>query len=177
MSIMQKARERDTFKRPDISAFVPKGQEDVVARIAAAGQKIMYSPEMRDELTAEVQRDAPVAQKMAESVTGLMLTLDSKMQGGIPEEALFPAALDMLGEAAEVLSQAGAQVTMEEYNDAARLLFIMMAKKLGLSDDQIMGAAEQAAGAAEGGGKEPPEPTEAPPPEQDEEAAMQEGFK
>ena len=154
MAIMQKARERDTFQRPDISAFVPKGQEDTVARIAAAGQKIMYSEQMRDDLDAEVQRDAPIPQKLAESVTGLMLTLDQKMQGGIPEEALFPAALDLLGEAAEVLSKAGQQVTMEEYNDGARLLFVMMAKKLGLSDDQIMGAAEQAAG----GGEEQGEP-------------------
>lgn len=186
MSIVSKARARGAFKRPDIRSFIPEGMEDVVARVSAAGQKIMYSPDMRDELQAEVKRDAPVAQKMAESVVGLMLTLDAQTEGGIPEAALCPAGLDLLGEAAEVLSQAGEPVTTAEYNEAAQLMFIMMAKKLGHSDEQIMGAAEQAvagAGGAEPGqaGEPPPEampPEEgtAPPPD-DEEAEMQRGFQ
>lgn len=182
MSIMQKARQSGAFQRPDISQFIPPGQEDTVARVAAAGQKVMYSPGMRDELNAEVARDAPVPQKMAESVTGLMLTLDAQTPGGIPQEALFPAALDLLAEAAEVLSQAGgAPVTREEYNEAAMLLFVMMSKKLGISDEDIMGAAETAAGVAEEGQAAPeqgaPPETKMPPPEEDEEAAMREGFQ
>lgn len=182
MAIMQKARERNAFKRPDISQFIPEGMEDVVARVSAAGQKIMYSPDMRDELQAEVKRDAPVAQKMAESVVGLMLTLDSQTDGGIPEAALLPIGLDLLGEAAEVLSQTGGQVTIDEYNEAAQLMFVMVAKKLGHSDEQIMGAVEQAVGGAGGAPPEeageamPPEEGAAPPPD-DEEAEMQRGFQ
>lgn len=186
------------FKRPDISKFVPQGMEDVVARVSAAGQRIMYSDQMRDELRAEVQRDAPVAQKMAESVVGLLLTIDKQTQGGIPEGALFPAGLDLLGEAAEVLTKAGQQVTQEDYNEAARMMFVLMAKKLGIKDDQIMGAAAQAAGAqgggapddeaseptpddeaAEGeqGGQPPEEAGEQPGQPDEEEQAMQEGFQ
>lgn len=185
MAIMQEARKRNAFQRPDISQFIPPGQEDTVARVAAAGQKIMFSPGMRDELQAAVNSAAPVAQTLAENITGLMLTLDAQTQGGIPQEALFPAALDLLAEGAEALSQAGNVVTAEEYNEAALLMFVMMSKKLGIPDEDIMGAAEKAAGVAEEdaaapadasttGEQDEPEP---PPEEDDEEAAMQEGFK
>lgn len=177
MAIMDKARERSAFQRPDISPFIPPGQEDTVARVSAAGQRIMYSPGMRDELQAAVNSDAPVAQNLAQNVTGLMLTLDAQTQGGIPQEALFPAALDLLAEAAEVLTQAGQTVTAEDYNEAAVLLFVMMAKKLGIPDDQIMGAAEQAAGVAEEDAAAPAEAEPAPEEADEEEADMQEGFK
>ncbi len=147
VAITQKARERDPAKRLGARPFIPKGMEDIVARISAAGQRIMYSPDMRDELKAAVTSKAPIAQKLAESVTGLMLTLDQKMPGGIPEEALFPAALDLLGEASDVLTEAGQKVTHTEYGQAALLMFILMARKLGYSDEQIMGVAAKAVGA------------------------------
>lgn len=148
MALMQKARllESAKFKKPDISGFVPPEARDAVDRVVAAGQKLMYSPDMRQELQAEVQRDAPPAQKMAESVTGLLLTLDKQSQGGIPMAALFPAAMELMGEAAEVLAAAGQPVTQTDYNEAAQQMFVMISRKLGIDDEQIMGAAEQAAG-------------------------------
>ncbi len=171
--IMDKARERGAFKRPDIAALIPKGMEDTVARLAAAGQRLMYSPDMRDELQAEVGRDAPNAQKMAEAVSGLMLTLDAKSKGGIPEAAIFPAALDLLGEAAEVLAASGQAVTQEDYNDAARQVFVLLGRKLGYDDEQLMGAAAQGAG-LEPQTTEPAEHAQQEP--ADEDAAMQEGV-
>lgn len=180
MALMDQARERSSeFQRPDISQVVPEGMEDAVARVSAAGQKLMYSPQMREELAAEVQRDAPVPKKLAEAVVGLMLTLDSQSRGGIPEAALFPAALDLLGEAVEVLQQAGQPVTMEDYREAARQIFALMGRKLGIPEDQLMGAAAKAAGvqidgAAPAGGEAPPAAGGA---AVEEEQAMQEGFR
>lgn len=159
-----------TFKRPDISQFVPPEQADAVQRIAAAGMKLMYSPQMRQELMQEVHRQVPVPQKLAEGVVGLMLTLDKQSQGGIPAQALFPAAMELLGEAAEVLSAAGQQVTQQDYNDAARLMFVLIARKLGAKDNQIMGAAQKIAGGqpdvGAGGTGAPPEPDEGAPAEE-----------
>jgi hypothetical protein len=146
--IIDKARQGRAFKRPDIASFVPPELQDTVGRLSAAGQKIMYSPQMREELIAAVQDEAPVPQKLAENVAGLLLTLDGQSKGGIPEGAIFPAGLDLLAEAAEVLTQSGTQVTREEYNEAARMLFVILGRKLGIQDDQMMGAAEQAAGVA-----------------------------
>lgn len=156
MALMDsKSKTAAGFKKPDTAQFTPPELKDVVQRVAAAGVKLMYSPDMRDELAGEVQRDAPAAQKMAESVTGLLLTIDSQAKGGIPMGALFPAGLELLGEAGEVLTSAGQAVTQDQFNEAAQLLFVMVGKKLGASDEQLMQTAEQAAG---GGAQEPAQP-------------------
>lgn len=126
------------FKKPDTAQFTPPAQKDAVERIVAAGMKVMYSPDMRDDVMQAVQSQDPVPQKLAKSVVGLMLMLDSKAKGGLPPEALFPAELELLGEACEVLEAAGQPVTMDDYNMAAQLIFVMTAKKLGATDEQVM---------------------------------------
>jgi hypothetical protein len=157
--LMQRAQEPAGFTRPDTAQFVPEEQQDAYARVVAAGQKLMYSPEMREELKAEVQREAPVPTKMAEAVTGLMLTMDKQSKGGLPMPVIFPAGLELLSEAAEVLIAAGQPVTQEDWNEAARQMFVIMGRKFGAKDEEIMAAAakslggqgaEQAPGAAPG---------------------------
>lgn len=183
-SLMQRAKGGGGFKRPSTAQFVPPDQKDAVDRISAAGMKIIYSPSMREELKAEVARDVPAAQKMAEAVVGLMLTLDKQTQGGIPMPALFPAALDLLGESAEVLIAAGQPVTQADYNEAAQMMFVLMARKLGAKDEEIMGAVEKMAGgpgAMQGGEMEPGEgpgheQAEAPAMEQQETDAEAQGL-
>lgn len=130
--------ETASFNRPDLRPLIPKGQEDAVARIAAAGMKIMYSPEAREDVKKALQVEN-VAQSLAMNVTGLILTLDKKSQGGLPVEAIFPAAMELLGEAAEVFTAAGKPVSQSDYADAARLMMVLLAKKMGATDEQIMG--------------------------------------
>jgi hypothetical protein len=139
-------RGRDRFKRPDVRSFISSPQiQDAVDRVVAAGRKIMFAPAMRDELKAEINRPVPVPQKLAEGVVGLMLMLDGKSKGGIPMEALFPATIELLGEASEAMAAAGQPVDQETFNEAARMAFVLMARKLGASDEDIMGAAQSAA--------------------------------
>lgn len=156
------------FTKPDIEQFIPEQARDAVARVIAAGMKVIYAPGMRDQVRQDIERDVPVPQKLAEATLGLMLTLDQQSKGGIPMEALFPAAMELLGEAAEILSAAGQTVTQEDYNEAARILFVQMGRKLGMNDDQIMQAAGQAVG------EEPGAPAQ-PDPEAEAQAAWDEG--
>lgn len=140
---------------PDWRAVTPPELQDAVERIVAAGAKLMYSPEMRDELHQAVNANTPVDQKLADNVVGLMLTLDQKSQGGLPVAALFPAGLGLLEEAANVLSAAGIQVTQQDFNDAAVRMYVVMGKKLGGTDDQIMQGVQQAMGGASQPGQQP----------------------
>lgn len=163
------------FERPDIEAFIPEEAKDAVARVVAAGIKLMTSPQMRDDVQQEIQREAPMPQKLAEATTGLMLTLDKQSQGGIPVAAMFPAAMELLGEAAEVMVAAGQPVTQADYNEAAQMMFVMIGKRMGATEEQMMGAAEQAIG--QGGAQEGAEPSpggEDEPPEQEEPPAEEE---
>lgn len=134
----------EPFQKPDVSAQIPEALRDPVDRIVAAGMKVMYSPQTRAQLQKAVQSNEPVPKVLAENVTGLILMLDSKTQGGLPAEPIFPAAVILLGDAAEVMTQAGKQVTMDQYNDGVRMLYVMLGKKMGGSDAQIMDAANKA---------------------------------
>jgi hypothetical protein len=153
MALMEKAKKLAAFKKPDITAFIPKGQEDAVARIAAAGSRLLYSPDMREEVMQAVQSDGDAATKLAENVTGLILMLDQKSNGGLPAEAMFPAAMELLGEAAEVLVAAGQEVQQDDYNTAAMQIMVELGRRMGATDDQIMQAAEGALPAGEQGGE------------------------
>lgn len=134
------------LQKPDWRSVTPPELMDVVERVVAAGVKFMYAPEMRQELQQAVEADVAVDQKLADSVVGLTLALDQQSQGGIPVAALFPAGLALLSEAAEVLQAAGQQVTQEDFNNAALRMYVVMGKKLGGSDEQIMQGAQQAMG-------------------------------
>lgn len=149
-----------TYTKPDISQFVPPDDKDTVDRVVAAGMRLMYAPETRDELASQVQRDDPVPQKLAENAVGVLLMLDQQARGGIPAAAIVPATLELLGECAEVLSAAGEQVTQQDYNDAMRVAIVLIGRKLGADDGQIgealQGRAiEPQAGAAPGGAQAP----------------------
>ena len=171
-SLMDQAREQrgqqqggGELQKPDWRSVTPPEMVDDVERIQAAGMKLMYSPEMQQERQEAVASNAPVDQKLADNVVGLTLTLDQQSNGGLPAGALFPAGLALLGEAAELLQAAGQQVTQEDFNNAALRMFVIIGKKLGGTDEQIMQAAQQWEG--EGGGAAQTAPTDGQPPQPD----------
>lgn len=159
------------YKAPDWKALTPPEVHDAVERVVAAGAKLMYSPDFRDDLKQAVAADMPVDQKLADNVVGLLLMLDQKSQGGIPIAALFPAGVALMDEAAQVLGAAGQSVTQEDFDGATMRLFALMAKKMGASDEEAMKAASDAI---------PDDAAQAPaagaPAPDDEMAAMQQGM-
>ena len=157
------APEAGTFQRPDLSKMIPPEIKDVVERVHAAGLRVMTAPEMREEVMAAVQSQEPVPQTLAKNVTGLLLTLDQKSaeQGGqgIPPGALFPAGMELLGEAADIMVAAGTPVTQDDFNTAAMMMYGMVGEKLGLSQDELLqGAAQAAPEDAEGDAAMPEQP-------------------
>ena len=196
MRIVKQARQQvdGKLQKPDIAPFIPKGMEDPVARVVAAGMKLMYAPEMRPRLMAHVQSDKASIQTLAQGVTDLIKQLEARSnggQGGIPQAALFPAAMQLLGEAADVAQASGQPITQDEYNQAAQLMFALIGKQVvhGTDKQLMLGAANVVAGGAPaggsvdtggtgmGGGQDPnAAPAGAAPPDE-EEAAMQAGFQ
>lgn len=146
-ALLQRAKQKVAgFKRPDVKPMIPPEQRDAVDRVVAAGMRYLYSPAMREEVTAAIESQEPTPQKLGNNVTGLLLTLDNQTKGGIPQAALFPAGVELLGEAAEMLVAAGQPVTQEDFNTAGLIVMATLAKKLGATDDDIMAAAKQHVG-------------------------------
>lgn len=171
---MDERGEGGSFKAPDWRPFTPPEQVDAVERIMAAGMKLMYSEGMRDQLRQAVQSESPMHQKLAENTAGLLLTLDKQSKGGIPLPAMFPAGMALLGEAVEVVQSAGQEVGQEDFNDAALLLFAILGKKMGASDEQLMQVAQKAAA---GGGAQQPQQAQPTEPVDDETAGMIQGMQ
>jgi hypothetical protein len=130
------------FQRPDISSAIPPEQQDAVARIVAAGMKVMYAPEMREQILEVVQSQEPVSKKLAESVVGLLLVMDQKKP--LPIEALPWAAVELLGEAAEILQAAKQPVSDEDFKAASTGAVWLIARKMGASDDEVINGLDQA---------------------------------
>lgn len=135
------------FTRPDISKSIPPEQQDAVARIVAAGMKAMYAPEMREQILEVVKSQEPTPKKLAESVVGLLLMLDQKAQQNgqaLPVEALPYAAVELLGEAADILTAAKQPVSDEDFKAACTMAVWHIARKMGASDDEIVNGLDQA---------------------------------
>lgn len=133
----------EKFKKPDITQFIPEQARDAVERVVAAGARLLYSPQMREDVLAATKLDMPMPERLAMSTAALMQTLDEKSRGGIPLEAMFPAGMELLGEAAEIMSASGQAVTQADFNQAALQLSVLMTKKLGASDEEAMQVHEQ----------------------------------
>lgn len=131
------------FTRPDISKSIPAEQQDAVGRIVASGMRVMYAPEMKSRVLEVVKSQEPIPKKLAESVVGLMLMLDQRAKGGLPIEALPYAAVELLGEAAELLSAANQPVSDEDFKTAATMTVWLTARKMGATDEQVMAGLQQ----------------------------------
>lgn len=139
-SLLQRAKAKaPPFARPDIAPFIPKGQEDAVARLVAAGIKQMTSPQMRDEVMKAIEADQPVGQKIGSNAAGIVLMLMEQAQGQVPPEAIFPAGAELMSECAEMLIAAGQPVTQEDWKDGFFVLIGTLGKHFGGTDEQIMG--------------------------------------
>jgi hypothetical protein len=161
-SLLQKAQARaPEAPKKDWASFAPPQARDAAQRIVAAGMRLMYSPAMRDELSAAVQSEAPPAQKLAENVVGLMLVLDKQSNGQMPVDAMFPAAMGLLSEASEILGATGQKVTADVFQEAAARMVGLMAQKInpdvtpeqvqqGLADGMGAAGSENDMGSAEG---------------------------
>lgn len=143
------------FKRPNLKSMVTPENKDAVDRVVAAGMRYLYSPAMREEVMQALQSQDPMPQKLGMNVIGLVLTLDSQAQGGIPLGAVFPAAFELLGEAAEMVAASGQPVTQDDFNTAGLVVMAGLAKKLGATDEQVMSAATAGPPGEQQPGEEP----------------------
>lgn len=159
------------------SGAQPVGQEntqDVIDRLHAAGVKVMYSPgqdAQRQKAIQDAKASGKIANVIALNVTGLMLILDKQTKGGVPAKALFPAAMQLAGDAEEMLGNAGIEATPDDMKDVSRQLYVMLAKKFfGATDEQINQGASNALKSS-GQGSEPAEPMDGEPETPEENAA------
>lgn len=124
------------FKSKAVEA-VPANLQEAFKRVVLAGMKVMYSQEMQGEIQSEMKREAPMFQKLAEAVAGLMGVLVSQSKG-MPPEVVMPAAVELIYEAASFVNESGmGKASPDDVKQAVQYLAVIMMKAGGMQEGQI----------------------------------------
>ena len=161
MAIFDEAKAQPSgegFTAPPVESYTPPEALDAVQRVVAAGMKLVYRKDMAEDVKAEVARDVPTGQMLAQAAVGWLLMLDKQAPQGIPENIMAYSLQALVGEAAEIAVGAGRPVSQGEFEDGVMLGHQLMARKLGYNDEQIMQGAQQ-------GGQPSPQPAAQPGPQ------------
>ncbi len=82
-------------------------EQDAVDRVVGAGSKIIYSEQGTQSILESLKSGDP-PESIARTAFNLMMSLDQKSKGTIPEDAMMPAAVKLLALIAELGSKGGA---------------------------------------------------------------------
>lgn len=153
------------FKRmaDSVLEFVPEEFRDAAMRIHAAGLKIMTDPSMRDDVRKASELQQPMPEKLATLTLALMQTVDDKANGGLPEEALYPAAVMLMGEIAGALESKGEVVSEDDFGQAMKEISPKLMAKREAPPERIAeltGEGQEQAERPQPPGEAPPAPTD-----------------
>jgi hypothetical protein len=127
-------------------ADVPPGMEEVSAdeqvayeKVVLAGMRILYGDSTRERVlkSIEAQADMP-AQAMGTVITMIMVQMDEKSGGMIPEEVILPAAAELLEHLGELVDAAKvATVDQDVLGQAAQFMLMGMAEQYDFDPDEV----------------------------------------
>ena len=122
-----------------VEKSVPPELMEQFERVVLAGKKVMYSPQMEDTIKEELAGDGPIEKKLAFAVAGLIAMLDKQAKPKLPVKVIVPAAIELLYDAADFISNAGLApaITPEQLKTATQAMVMLVLKMYGSNDEQI----------------------------------------
>lgn len=110
-------------------------EQEAVDRVVAAGGKLLYSDEGSKAILEGLKSGAPEEAIAREAFT-LMLSLDQKSKGTIPEDAMMPAAVKLASLIAEMGQKAGVIQTSPNTVPGALQHLVALGIENGIIDPQ-----------------------------------------
>ena len=143
-----------------VEKSVPPELMESFERVVLAGKKVMYSPQMEDTIKQELAGDGPIEKKLAFAVAGLIAMLDKQAKPKLPVKVIVPAAIELLYDAADFVSNAGLApaVTPEQLKTATQAMVMLVLKMYGSNDEQIRQAMSGKMQAPDATAPEPAQP-------------------
>lgn len=126
---------------------LPPEKMAMYEKVVAAGRKILYSPQMDEQIQKLLEGPGDLAQKLGEGVVLLLAILLSKSNGSIPGDLLIPAGIELVADAGDMLRKAGQKVTDKDVSRGTAVMIQDLMKRAGVSMDQLSQAAQSQAGA------------------------------
>ncbi len=125
------------FALPDLRATLPPQYQPVFDRLVIAAKRVLYDPKTHAMMQRALARNLPMTQKLAEGVAALLLILFREAGGKVPPEVVIPAALDIVGEAAEYVAEVGMPIDQATYKQACALTAVIISKRFGIDPQAL----------------------------------------
>jgi hypothetical protein len=122
----------DHFPLPNVVATVPPQLRAAFNSFAVACRRVLYDPKTHSMLQAELAKNVPLPQKLAEAAAGVVIILAVEARGKVPPPILAPTVTEMVGEVAKYVAEIGMPVNQAVYKQAVILAAAILIKKLGL---------------------------------------------
>lgn len=153
------------FPLPNIAAKIPPQFQRPFQAFVIACKRVMYDPKSHYLMQRQLARPAPMPQKLAQGVAGLVMLVYVKAKDSgdnVPLPVLIPAAIELVGEAAQFITQTmKTPIDQPTYKAAVALVIAILSKSLGISQ-QVNQAIQRRSGAPATGAPSRPAPASAP---------------
>jgi hypothetical protein len=130
-----------SFALPNIRATLPPQFQRAFDGFVLACKRVLYDPKTHVLMQRQMMQPAPLPQKLAQGVAGLVLLVYMKAKDGgdpVPAPVLIPAAIELVGDTAQFLAQAiGQPVDQASYKAAVALVTAILGKKMGIAPRQF----------------------------------------
>jgi len=105
-------------------------------KLVLASLKVLYSEQTHQGIVKMLQSGDP-AESIANVVTTIILQLDKKSGGKIPEEIILPAAAELVDEVAQLAGKIGIQVDERVTGQAMQRMVMGLAEEYGVTPEEV----------------------------------------
>jgi hypothetical protein len=123
---------------------VPAELRKAYEQIILAGMKLMFDEKTHQAAMEALRGDGPIEQRLAKGVSDLMALLWQQSNQTLPPQLIIPAAVELLSEAADFLSEGGGEetLTVEQTGEAMRLMIGMILERFGVNKESVQSYAQ-----------------------------------
>lgn len=116
-------------------AVTPEMQQ-IFERVVLAGMSVLYSEKTHAGIVNMLRSGDP-AEAIANVVTTVMVQLDKKSNGQIPETVILPASADILADVVELAKRIGIQVDENVIGKAMQQVIMSLAEEYGVAPEDV----------------------------------------
>lgn len=128
-----------TGSKSGAERFLPENLRAAFDRAVVAGQRLMFSEQMKEMIEQLLATQDPPEKKVAEGIAGLMGALMQKSKPQFPPQLVVPVAVELAYEGVQFLTEAGKiePLSEEQMRTAIQATIALVVTKMGAKPEQV----------------------------------------
>lgn len=131
-------------QRVDVSPEGLRGQMNIPPEkfktyqaVVDMAKKIMYAPQMDEQVSQLLKGEGDTGQKLGTGVLGLMALVVDRAGGAVPPDLIIPAGVELVSEAAKFLQDMGAKTDENDIAEGIAVFVEGVLQRAGVSLEQL----------------------------------------